>query len=139
VTSAAILATARAALAARDDLRLAIVFGSVAKGRARPDSDLDVAILPANADMSLAAELDLAADLSRATGREVDLVRLDLADPLTRFTVARDGVVVVANPRSAWTRFAVAAAREYHDLAPLLASAGELFRRRLLRDEEDRR
>ena len=50
------------------------LHGSATKGTMRPDSDLDLAILPA-AGKTLAAErrLDLAARLTEATGRQVDL------------------------------------------------------------------
>ena len=58
----------------------------------RPDSDVDVGIVPNEDGPSLAEELALQAELSRACGREVDLVRLDHADLLLRWEVARDGV-----------------------------------------------
>ena len=56
----------------RTDVRLALVFGSRAKGAARPTSDVDVAVHAPGVD-----PLGLAADLSRATGLEVDLVDLE--------------------------------------------------------------
>lgn len=45
----------RAALATGDAprLRLALLFGSSARGTPRPDSDLDVAIVPADGDLKL--------------------------------------------------------------------------------------
>lgn len=62
-------------LAEQRDIRLGIVFGSVARRRATAESDLDVAVL---ADRSLTAErrMSLMEGLSMATGRPVDLVDL---------------------------------------------------------------
>ena len=83
------IAALRSALAQRPDVRLALLFGSVARGRARPDSDLDVAVLGRDLDLPT-----LAADLSLAAGREVDVV--DLAEagyPLLR-ALLRDSVVL---------------------------------------------
>jgi predicted nucleotidyltransferase len=64
----------RKALRGRRDIRLALLFGSRAKGRARPDSDADVAVL--GKDLNL---FSLMSDLSEAAGVEVDVV--SLADP----------------------------------------------------------
>lgn len=64
----------RKALRGRTDVRLALLFGSRAKGRARPDSDADVAVLGKDLDL-----WKLTADLSHAAGVEVDVV--DLKDP----------------------------------------------------------
>lgn len=72
------LAAIAAYLAAQDDLRLGIVFGSVARQRATARSDLDLAVL---ADRPLAAErrMALIGELARLTGHAVDLVDLATA------------------------------------------------------------
>ncbi len=65
----------RAVLSKFPGLSLALVFGSVAKRRARADSDLDVAVLgPAPLDSS--TKMALMAALAGSTGRAVDLVDL---------------------------------------------------------------
>lgn len=83
------IASVRSAIAAirsvleRDPrVRLAMLFGSLAAGRVRPDSDLDIAIL---ADRPLSAELkgEWIDALAAATGRPVDLIDLRTAgEPL---------------------------------------------------------
>ena len=72
------LAAIAAYLAAQDDLRLGIVFGSVARQRATVRSDLDLAVL---AERPLTAErrMELIGELARLTGRAVDLVDLATA------------------------------------------------------------
>lgn len=122
---------ARGVLAAGPPLRLAVLFGSFAKQRARADSDLDIAILPRDESLSLRAELDLAAQLSSRTGREIDLVRLDRATMLLRWEIAKHGILLVADPAWEWLRFRVAAASEHADMADALDRAARLFRRRI--------
>ena len=73
----------------------AVLFGSRASGRARPDSDVDVGIEPADPLLPPSAELDLAARLSSASGAEVDLVRLDQDAPLLGRKIARVGVCLL--------------------------------------------
>lgn len=62
-------------LSRHPEIRLAIVFGSIARGTARADSDIDLAVL---ASRPLLAEdkMRLIADIAAATGRPVDLVDL---------------------------------------------------------------
>ncbi len=55
--------------------RLAILFGSLAAGRATPESDLDLAVLM-EAPLSAETRMTLIGELSQATGRPVDLIDL---------------------------------------------------------------
>lgn len=95
----------RAALARVPSVSVALLFGSRARGRARPDSDIDIAILPAPEGLSTVDEDQLALELERAAGLPVDLVRLDSAAPSLRWRVARDGVVLYSHPPHAASRF----------------------------------
>jgi predicted nucleotidyltransferase len=113
-------------------LRIALLFGSATRGQLRPDSDLDVGIVPADANGPLALELELQTDLERATGRAVDLVRLDRADPLVRWEAARSGVLLLERPEGAAARFRAEAALEHADLAPLVDAGAERWRRAIL-------
>ena len=64
------------------EIRLAYVFGSVATGGARADSDLDLAV-QADAPLSAETRVTLTEELAEATGRAVDLVDLSTAgEPL---------------------------------------------------------
>lgn len=63
-------------------IRLAILFGSLAKARAMPQSDLDLAVLM-GAPLSGEIRMNLIDELSQAIGRPVDLVDLRVAgEPL---------------------------------------------------------
>jgi predicted nucleotidyltransferase len=122
----------RGALRSGPKLRLAVLFGSTARGTARPDSDLDIGILPADRELTLFDELSLQARLAAAAGREVDLVRLDQTRPMLRFRVAREGLVLLAETPVEWARFRARAGIEHAEISPHVQLAGELFRRRLI-------
>jgi hypothetical protein len=121
----------RSVLKSRADIELAVLFGSYAWGRARNDSDVDVAILPLTGADIDASELALQSDLSLATGRDVDLVRLDRASTLLKLQVAKNGLPIVEGHPGAFSRFRAHAAAEYVDFEPSFVLYGERFRRRL--------
>jgi len=63
-------------------LVLALVFGSVAQGRQRADSDLDIAVAASQA-LTASEKMDIIAALAERTGRPVDLIDLKVvAEPL---------------------------------------------------------
>jgi len=112
-------------------LRLAIAFGSRARGDAREDSDLDVAILPSEETLTLADEAALAAALERAAGVPVDLVRIDHASEGLRWRIARDAVVLWADPPHEAPRFLARTGIEHDERADLEREASRRFRARL--------
>jgi predicted nucleotidyltransferase len=64
-------------------LELALVFGSVAQGRARADSDLDIAVAAGHRPLTTDEKIALVAALAERTGRPVDLIDLhDAGEPL---------------------------------------------------------
>ena len=131
VEAASVVEKARRVLAAGPPLCLAALFGSIARGEGRPDSDVDIAIVPVDPELTLADEMDLQFALEQAIGRTVDLVRLDHGSTLLRFRVARDGVPILARSPVDWTRFQARAAAQWCDEGPALEHAAERFRRRL--------
>ena len=87
------------ALEGRADVELAMVFGSRARGDHRSGSDVDVAVL------GQVDRLTLAAELSRATGHEVDVVDLAEAGYPLLAAIAQDGVPVHEGRRAAYARW----------------------------------
>jgi predicted nucleotidyltransferase len=81
----------RQILSQHGDIRLAILFGSLAGGRATPQSDLDLAVLM-GVPLSTETKMILIGELSQATGRPVDLVDLRVAGEPLLGQVLKHGV-----------------------------------------------
>lgn len=109
-----ILGALETALRHEPGVRLAVVFGSVATGRDRPTSDVDIGVLTDRDETSR-----LAVTFSRATGRVADVVSLDTASPLLRFEIARDGRVLVERAPHLWADFRARAMIDWWDWAPM--------------------
>jgi len=112
----------------REGILAAYLFGSEARAEAGPGSDVDVAVLYAEAPP---AALDspprrLERELERLLGRTVEVVALNTAPPDLVHRVLRDGRLLLEEDRSARIRFEVRARNEYFDLEPLR----RLYRRR---------
>ena len=78
-------------------IRLALLFGSLAKGTAHSESDLDLAV---GADHPLDADetMELIADLAEALGRPVDLIDLStVGEPLLGQIIAGGRRIVGSN------------------------------------------
>jgi len=96
-----LLSELRRALRTERNVRLAVLYGSLARGDDAPDSDID--LLVELADDSARASIGLALRLERKLGREVDVARLAQVEPGSpllllvaleegRLIVDRDGV-----------------------------------------------
>lgn len=98
MTREATIAAVRSVLTQTEGVRLALLFGSVARDTPNEDSDVDIA-LDAGA---MADWLGIAAKLSHVLGKEIHLVALrDPGVPLLEELV-RDGIVVYeATPHAA--------------------------------------
>lgn len=117
-----ILEPLRASLLDTAGVVTAYLFGSMARGDAGAESDVDVAILldhqppPSLASMPL----DLEARLERLLDRPVQIVVLNQAPPDLVHRVLRDGRILVDRDRPRRLRFEVQARNEYFDIAPIL-------------------
>ena len=76
------IARIQSTLQRHSGLELALVFGSMALGLARDDSDLDIGVQAAQV-LSARQKMDLIGDLAEALGRPVDLIDLrTVGEPL---------------------------------------------------------
>jgi hypothetical protein len=136
--AAATLASVRRAIARyvarRSEIKAAYVFGSVAAGRARADSDIDVAVLvdeTIRPSRMLKYRLQLMADLGAALHvRDIDVVVLNEAPPLLAHRVLSRGTLVFERSRSARVRFQVRTAARYLDLIPMFETHIRYSKRR---------
>ena len=110
-------------LSATPGVAAAYVFGSVATATARPDSDVDVAVLfTATPPHTLnGARFALAGRLEAALGAPVDLVVLNNAPVDLSIRVLRQGRLLVDRDASARIGFEVRTRNEAFDLEPVLA------------------
>lgn len=94
----ATLARIREALAQVPGIAAVWVFGSFARGTARPDSDVDFGVVLADRGAARRVEPrwlgDLASRLESAVGRQVDVVLLDVQGPMLRHQVLVEGILV---------------------------------------------
>lgn len=94
-----LMATLRGALRTRHNVRLALLFGSAARGTDGPTSDIDVLVVLR--DPALEHVIDLGEHLTAASGRPVDVVRLGdaAADPTFFADMVKEGRVIVDRDR----------------------------------------
>lgn len=88
------------------------LFGSLARGGAGPDSDIDLAVLaPTPLDSVLVFDLGL--ELGVIAGRDVDLVDLRRVSTLLRHVVATEGLLLACHDAEACTAFSADSAALY--------------------------
>jgi uncharacterized protein len=78
----------------RRPVRLAVLFGSVASGKSRRESDVDVAILESEGDGGKDDQLTLTGELALAADADIDLVRIETASTLLKWQIATKGVLI---------------------------------------------
>ena len=123
------LASLRGVLKDDPEVLLAYAFGSLADGRASPDSDADVAVLAAR-PLDAEHRRALIRSAAEVTGRPVDLVDLrDAGMPLLRI-VLTEGRELFCRDRSEKGRLIAKMLADVEDFLPL--------RRRMLRERRER-
>ena len=104
------------------------VFGSAAAGRARSDSDLDLAILPA-ASIAPSKLFEAKLQLAEAVGRDVDLIDLSASTTVLRKEVLAGGRLLYETDRVRRAEFEMYALSDYARLneerEPVLAALGQ--------------
>jgi predicted nucleotidyltransferase len=109
-------------LSTRECIACAYLFGSLARGNQRVDSDIDIAVLfeepPPGTLLGPVSRLQ--DELEHALKRPVDVVALNTASPDFVHRVLRDGVLLNENDASRRIAFEVQARNAYFDLLPYL-------------------
>lgn len=89
--------TIQQVLARHPSTILAVLFGSITTGRARFDSDLDLAVAAAT-PLTAQTRIDLIEDLAVTIGRPVDLIDLNqVHNPLLRQILTQGRLIVCKN------------------------------------------
>jgi len=97
------------------DILLAFVFGSVAKGRERDESDIDIAILFSKSP-SFDASLKVKDEISDILKKEVDLAILNDASPILGMQVLKYGKLLFERNKGEYSKFFVKTMNFYYDL-----------------------
>lgn len=112
----------------------AYLFGSVAKGRARPGSDVDIALLlDATVRPNVDLLLNLQALLCRALRADVHLIILNNASYLLRMQVFTEGRLIYETDREKLARFRMLSTSLYAEFAPVMRMTQQGLRNRLER------
>ena len=98
----------------QENLLLVFLFGSFARGFDTDESDVDVAIMFEEVPDFYALD-ELKDQLSRCSGKEVDILTLNTASPIIKMQVLRYGVLVKRDKRT-YNDFFVSTFNEYNDL-----------------------
>jgi predicted nucleotidyltransferase len=107
---------------ARPNVAAVYLFGSVARGTARVDSDADIGVLydtPPSARLMAQPFGDEAA-LAERLARPAQVVVMNHAPPDLVHRILRDGILVLEPNKSRRVAFEVQARNQYFDLLPIL-------------------
>lgn len=109
---------------ARAGVELCVLFGSRAKGQARPASDYDLAVLPAPVPLRLVWQVALEELLGG------DLVALSPdTDPVLGWEIAREGRLVYEAQAGLWAAQRARLWHSYNDALPFRRALAESLRR----------
>jgi predicted nucleotidyltransferase len=111
-------------------LFLAILHGSAAKDQMRKDSDIDIGVLGKKV-ISFDELIELINEFTDVfRTNEVDVKSLHNTNPLFRYQVMRDGILLYGNQRD-FNSFKAYAYRDYMDSQDLLKLKRTLIKKRL--------
>ncbi|CUH97865.1 hypothetical protein P22_4013 [Propionispora sp. 2/2-37] len=110
-------------LHSHNKISAAWLFGSVAKGTIRKDSDIDIAILFQH-NLSAAERFDLRLEImdgaEALTGIRTDVIDMESAPLFLQYQVRKTGKLLVEKDRQRRVEFDVRSRREYFDFQPVL-------------------
>ena len=116
------------------EVEAAFLFGSHAVGRARPESDVDIALVPATEALR-ARKLDLLTAFAQAGLENVDLAILDDSDIVLRFEAVSPNQLVYAKEEFDRGSYYSRVVREYFDFLPILEVQRKAYKERLQRGQ----
>ena len=117
-------------IAQKNNLKFVILYGSRARQKSRPDSDLDLAVL-GEKEIGFKEILLLFNQFSELfSGQELDVKSLHHTEPLFRYLVVQDGILLYGN-KTDYMEFKAYAFRDYTESASLFHLQEILNQKRL--------
>jgi hypothetical protein len=113
------------------------LFGSQATGRARADSDIDLAIVPRDPSVRK-RKLAMLTDLAREGFSSVDLVFLDVKDVVLRYEAVHQNRVIYQTDDFDRGSYYSKIVRMYLDFRPYLRVQREAYKQRRLGEKQAR-
>ncbi|MEM4186392.1 MAG: nucleotidyltransferase domain-containing protein [Candidatus Caldarchaeum sp.] len=116
------------------EVLIAYLFGSYASGDQTAESDVDIAVLLSTSHTVLELDyyLHLVNELSKLLGGDVDLIILNMAPPLLKHQVIKNGVVVYCRDEKTRIEFEARAEDEYLDFKRVMERYDECFMKMVL-------
>ena len=121
------------------NLKLMIIHGSYATGKARPGSDLDVAVLgekPTAFEVLMKIFGELEKVFGNSKERELDVKSLENADVLFLYQVMKDSMLIYGSSFDYW-QLKTFAIRNYWDHAPIFKLEEILLKKYLNQAKND--
>lgn len=117
-------------VAENHNLLLAVLYGSRASGKAREDSDIDIAVF-GEKPISFKELVDLNNEFMDVFKvNEIDVKSLHFVDPLFRYQVMQKGILLYGKERD-YHSFRAYAFRDYHDSYDLFRLKENIMKKRL--------
>ena len=112
-------------------IQVVYLFGSLASGRGRPDSDLDLAVISGH-DRPSTEKLNILARLAQEGFCNVDLVFLPRDDIVLQYEAVRMNRIVYRRPEFDSAAFYSLVIRRYLDFLPYLKVQRKAYKERIL-------
>lgn len=130
----------------RSDVLMAFIFGSYAKGRAMPESDLDIAVYfkPQGRVMEWGEnavyphEYEIWLNIEKIAGMDTDLIVLNRASPNIVFDVLKTGLVLSIKDPMFFLEFYLIMSREAEDFREFIKDYWLVYQRSRSLSEEDK-
>ncbi|MFA4890654.1 MAG: nucleotidyltransferase domain-containing protein [Candidatus Paceibacterota bacterium] len=117
-------------IAKKYEFLLVMLYGSHAKGMAKKESDVDIAVL-GKKQFSFDQLIDLNNEFAEIfETNEIDVKSLHNTDPLFRYQVMRDGILIYGSSRD-YNSFKAYAFRDYYDSQDIFKLKELIIKKRL--------
>ena len=113
------------------DIKAVYLFGSHSTGKTHRESDIDLAIVPANSKVR-DRKLEILTDLARNGFCHVDLVFLDINDIVMKYEAVRNNKIIYKSKNFEHGDYFSKVLRQYFDFLPYLEVQRQAYKERIL-------